>query len=136
MKRYPWALVCTLMLPCTILAQDFSGELVDLNWVGFQQFQEVSRVFVRTTEPVKYRVDNSRAGMVALILENCRSPLYNNQRPLDTRHFKSPVTYVSTKVIEGPSPSIRIEIRTPDKVPFKTVQSDNFLALDFQRITP
>jgi colicin import membrane protein len=114
-------------------AQDMEGEIKDLNWVGFQQFQEASRVFVRTTEPVKYSVDTSRPDMVVLVLENTRIPIRNNARFLDTHFFDSPVTFIHPKSIEGPSPSVRIEIRVRQKVPFKEKQSDNVLALDFRR---
>lgn len=114
-------------------AQTLDNEIKDMNWVGFQQFQEASRVFVRTTEPVKYRVDNTKPNMVVLILENTRVPLRNNTRFLDTRYFDSPVSYVQAKAIEGTSPSVRIEIHLRERVPFKEVQNDTFLALDFER---
>lgn len=114
-------------------AQTLDNEIKDMNWVGFQQFQEASRVFVRTTEPVKYRVDSTKPNMVVLILENTRVPLRNNTRFLDTRYFDSPVSYVQAKAIEGTSPSVRIEIHLRERVPFKEVQNDTFLALDFER---
>jgi colicin import membrane protein len=114
-------------------APGMEAELKDLNWVGFQQFQEVSRVFVRTTEPVKYRVDTSRANVVELILENTRVPLTNNTRFLDTHFFDSPVSFIQPKVIEGPSPSVRIAIRLKRQANYKAVQNDNVLALDFER---
>jgi hypothetical protein len=114
-------------------AQELDNELKDLSWIGFQQFKEVSRVFVRTTEPVKYRVDGSRENMVVLILENTTISLKNNRRFLDTRFFDSAVTYVQPKIIEGPSPSVRIEITLRRRVPFKEVPTDNVLALEFER---
>lgn len=123
--------ILTLAVPAA--AQDLSGELKDLNWIGFQQFKESSRVFVRTTEPVKFTIDNSRDNLVVLILENTRVPLRNNRRPLDTRYFDSPVRYIYPKVIEGPSSSVRIEIHLRGKVPFRQVQTDNILSLYFQR---
>ena len=71
--------------------------------------------------------------MIVLVLENTTVPLKNNRRQLDTRYFDSPVSYVQAKAIEGPSPSVRVEIRVRRKVPFKEVQNDNVLALDFRR---
>ncbi|MEZ4273368.1 MAG: hypothetical protein R3C68_18615 [Myxococcota bacterium] len=100
------------------LAQDLSGELVDMQGIGFQQFKESSRVFVRTTEPVKYRVDTSREGLLVLILENTRVPLFNNQRYLDTRFFSSPVRYIKPTVVEGPPPRTNRN-HLSDKVPFQ-----------------
>ena len=127
------ALVTCLSLPRALLGQELEQEVKELSFIGFQQFQEVSRVFVRTTEPVKYKVDNSRSDLIILFLENTTVPLRNNRRQLDTRYFDSPVSYIQSRVIEGPSPSVRVEIRVRRKVPFKEVQSDNVLALDFQR---
>ncbi len=123
-----------VLLPAGGSAQELDNEVKDMSWLGFQQFKDASRVFVRTTEKVKYRVDASRENLVVLILENTAVPLKNNRRFLDTRFFDSPVTYVQPKVIEGPSQSVRIEITLRRRVPFKEVQNDNFLALDFDRI--
>ncbi len=116
-----------------LLAQSMEDEVKDMSWIGFQQFKEVSRVLVRTTEPVKYKVDTSKPNVVTLILENVNVSLRNNTRQLDTRFFDSPVRYIQPKVIEGPSPSVRIDIYLRRQVPFKEVQNDNVLSLDFQR---
>jgi hypothetical protein len=127
------AVVAATLAAIPARAQDLSAEVKNMSWIGFQQFKESSRVFVRTTEKVNYRVDNSRRDMVILILENTRVELKNNTRFLDTRYFDSPVSFIQPKVIEGASPSVRIEIRLRERVPFKEVQNDNFLALDFDR---
>ncbi len=133
------ALLCTLfafgLLSATpAQAQaDLSGEMKDLSWIGFEQYKEVSRVFVRTTEPVKFRIDSSGQRTVVLILENTGISLKNNRRPLDTSHFDSPVRYINPKIIEGAGSTVRIEIYLREKVPFKQLQDDNFLALDFNR---
>jgi colicin import membrane protein len=135
----PRALLClttfavTAAAPAVFAQEGMDNELKEMTWLGFQQFKEVSRVFVRTTEPVKYRVDSSRENMVVLILENTVVPLKNNRRFLDTRFFDSPVTYIQPKVIEGPSQSVRIEITLRRRVPFKEVPTDNVLALEFER---
>lgn len=113
--------------------QGLEAEIKDMTWVGFQQFEEASRVFVRTSEKVRYRVDTSRDGMVVLILENTRVPVFNNTRPLDTRSFESPVRRIEAKPIEGPSPSVHVEIRLRRKVPFDIAQADTIVALDFTR---
>lgn len=126
--------VLLAVIPSVAGAQDLTGEIKDLNWIGFQQFQEASRVFVRTTEPVKFSVDTSRDNMVVLTLENTRVPLRNNRRPLITKHFDSPIVSIVPKVIEGPSQSVRIEIYMRNKVPFRQVQNDNVLSLFFERV--
>ena len=124
------ALVVTIGAP--VAAEDLSGEVKDLTWLGFQQFREGSRVFIRTTEPAQFTIDTSRPNMVVVILANTRVPIRNNRRPLDTSHFDSPIRYIYPKVIEGASPSVRIEIYLRQKVPFRQVTNDNVLSLFFQ----
>ena len=108
-------------------------EKTELDWVGFQQFEEVSRVFVRTVKPVEYKVDTSRPNTVTLILENTRIPLKNNARILPTSHFDSPVLKVIPRILEGPTPSTHIEIHLRHQASFKKVQKNQYVALDFQR---
>jgi len=106
---------------------NMESELRDMTWVGFQQFQDASRVFVRTSDPVKYRVETPRDDIVELVLENTRVPVYNNTRYLPTQFFEGPVLGIQPQVIEGPSPSVRIEIRLRKKTPFRPSASGNTL---------
>jgi len=141
-SRLTGAAVLTLLLylslslqtPAPAQAQDLTGEVKDMTWIGFKQFKEVSRVFIRTTEPVNYRIDTSRADMVVLLLENTQIPLLNNRRPLHTHFFDSPIRLIQAKIIEGTSPSVRVEIHVREKVPIRDKQDDNVLSLDFQRV--
>lgn len=114
-------------------AQDLSDEVKDLTFVGFQQYREASRVFVRTNEAVRYRVESPRDGVVVLTLENTGNTTANNLRHLDATYFDSPVRFIQPKLIEGTSPSIEVEIRLDSMVPYEALQNDNFLALDFKR---
>ena len=122
-----------LATPHSVQGGNLDAEVKNLTWVGFQQFQDATRVFVRTTEKAQYKVDSSREKMVVLILENIRIPLYNNQRVLDTHYFDGPVVSVVAKPIEGASPSVNVEIRLRRKVAFSTQQTDGVVALDFRR---
>ena len=133
MKSLITTLAISLFFAGTAYGQDLSAEVRDMNWVGFQQFKEASRVFVRTTEAVKYRVDASKPGLVELTLENTDVTKKVNTLPLDTSFFDSPVRMVSVEILEGASPSVRIRIALSEDVGFKEVQSDNVIALDFER---
>ena len=111
-----------------------ADELKDVNWVGFQQFADISRVFVRTSDPVQFQVRRISPYLVELILQNARVPIANNTRFLDTTYFDSPVRFIQPRVIEGPSASVRIEIHLKrPTVNYKEVQRDTLLALDFSR---
>ncbi len=125
----------TLLAPLSAAESEdtqFSNEMKDLRRIGFQLFADGSRVFVETTEPTRYSVDTSRRGLVVLTLENTRIPLRNNRRPLVTRYFDSPIRFVQASVLEGQGSTARIEIHLRRKVPFKEIQNDTFLALDFR----
>ena len=127
------ALASATLLATVAEGQNVAAEVVDLNWIGFQYFQDASRVFVRTTEPTRYRIVPNAAGdRVSIILENTQAPLENTRRPLDTSKFESPVRGIEPKVIEGPSPSVRVEISLHQKTAFKATQYDNVIAVDFR----
>lgn len=126
-------MVLVFLFSATAHGQDLSQEIRDMNWLGFQQFKEASRVFVRTTEPVKYRIDASKPGLVELTLENTDVSKRVNTLPLDTRYFDTAVRMVAVEILEGASPSVRIRITLSEDVGFKEVQSDNVIALDFDR---
>ncbi len=108
-------------------------EKTELDWVGFQQFEEVSRVFVRTVKPVEYKVDTSRPNTVTLILENTRIRRTINARIHPTSHFVSPFLKFIPRILEGPTPSTHIEIHLRHQASFKKVQKNQYVALDFQR---
>ena len=129
MRLSPWILGFFTSLAAH--AQDLDTEVKDMTWVGFRYDKGASRVFVKTTEPVKFAVDKSRADVVVLTLDNTRVPWVNNTRPLETQYFVSPITRVDIKPIEGPSPSVRIEIHVRRKADLKESQKDTLLALDF-----
>ena len=133
MKTLLTTIALSFFLAATAQAQDLSSEIRDMNWVAFQQFKEASRVFIRTTESVKYRVDASKPGLVELTLENTDVTKKINTLPLDTSFFDSPVRMISVEILEGASPSVRIRISLSEDVGFKEVQSDNVIALDFER---
>lgn len=131
--RVPFFILAFLALGRVAWAQDMEGELKELNWVGFQQFQEVSRVFLRTTEPVKYRIEQVRPDLVVVTLDYTRVAAPNYANFLDTHYFDSPVAFIQPKIIEGVSPSVQIEITLRRKVKFTEKQTDTVLTLDFPR---
>lgn len=112
---------------------EVGGALKDMTWVGFQQTLESSRVFIKTTEPVRFHVTEEGENLVVLELENTRIPLRNNTRFLDTHFFDSSVTMITPREIEGVSRNVRIEIQLRNKVPFSSGQDENMVFLDFQR---
>ncbi|HSI05887.1 MAG: hypothetical protein ACAI38_13810 [Myxococcota bacterium] len=123
----------SLFLASPAASQDMEDAPRNLEFVGFQQFREVSRVFVRTNEPARYRV-SQRDGVVSITLDNTGSQTMNNLRHLDTHLFDGPVAMIQPRVIEGASNSnIQIDIYVRQTVNVKQAQKDNVITLDFPR---
>ena len=121
------------LLGAPLNAQPLATEKQSLDWLGFQQFQEVSRVFLRTTDKAKYKLDTSRPKTIIVVLENTYIALKNTGRELPTQFFKSPIRKITTRSIEGPSPTTFVEIHLKRPATFQRIQKDNTLALDFAR---
>ena len=111
----------------------FAEEMKDMTYIGFEEGDKSVRVFVRTSDPVKYTVDTSHDHRVVLILDNCRVPVFNNTRALETQYFAGPVTRVEARPIENPSASVRIEIHLRHAAVMQPTQKDTYLALDFAK---
>lgn len=112
---------------------EVTSAMKDMTWLGFQQTAEASRVFIKTNEPVRYRVVEEGDDLVVLELENTRIPLRNNRRFLDTHFFNTAVTMVTPREIEGVSRNVRVEIQLRHKVPYSATQEDNVVYLRFER---
>lgn len=104
-----------------------------MTFIGFEETDEAVRVFVHTSEPVKYTVDTSHPTRLVLVLDNCRVPIFNNTRPLDTQYFDGPVSWIEAKSVESPSASVHIDIHLRHKAVMRPLQKDTFLALEFQK---
>ncbi|WP_224247894.1 AMIN domain-containing protein [Hyalangium gracile] len=111
-------------------AGSVSGRRGILEIVGFQQRDGGSRVYVRTSEPVSYKVSEGRNEIV-LMLENTQIGKGNNTRALDTSFFDTAVTRVDPTV--GPDRSVRVSIKLKEQVPVQTRQEGNTISLEFAR---
>lgn len=109
-----------------------------LVWTGFQMTATGSRVFLQTTEPVQFDIDEGHPGKsgkstLAVRLEGCRIYMANNRRRIDTRYFATPVAGVSAKQ-KGRSVEVRIALReVASAVPHSEPGPDGtqFVVLDF-----
>jgi len=102
-----------------------------LEIVGFQQQAGRARVYVRTNEPVSYKVSEGRNEIV-LMLENTQIGKGNNTRALDTSFFDTAVARVDPAV--GPDRSVRVSIKLKESVPVQTRQEGNTISLEFPRL--
>jgi colicin import membrane protein len=107
-----------------------SGKRRTLEIVGFQQQAGASRVYIRTNEPVRYKVSEGSKEII-LELENTQIGKGNNTRALDTSFFDTAVARVDPTV--GPDRSVRVSIKLKAEVPVQTRQEGNTISLDFPR---
>jgi hypothetical protein len=99
--------------------------------VGFKPVQGAGRVFVRTSEPVKYSVSEAGDRTLVLELENTRIPTENDRRPLDTSFFNTAVAQVQAETTS--SRNVRIQIKLKQNVAYEARQEGNEVVLDFQQ---
>ncbi|HYH97637.1 AMIN domain-containing protein [Hyalangium sp.] len=116
--------------PESTSAEPVSGKRKTLEIVGFQQQTGGARVYVRTNEPVSYKVSEGRNEIV-LMLENTQIGKGNNTRALDTSFFDTAVARVDPTV--GPDRSVRVSIKLKEQVPVQTRQEGNTISLEFAR---
>jgi len=86
-----------------------------LVWTGFQMTATGSRVFLQTTSPVQFdleegRVAKSGKSTLTVRLTGCRIHMANNRRKIDTRYFATPVAGVSARQ-KGRDVEVRIALR-------------------------
>lgn len=116
-----------------------------LVWTGFQMTANGSQVFLQTTAPVQFDLDEGRTGKsgkstLSVRLEGCRIHMANNRRKIDTRYFATPVAGVSARQ-KGRNVEVRIALReVANAVPHSEAGPDGtqFIVLDFPpgRATP
>jgi hypothetical protein len=109
-----------------------------LVWTGFQMTATGSRVFLQTTQPVQFDLNEGAAkkssrSTLAVLLRGCRIHMANNRRKIDTRFFATPVSGVSARQ-RGRDVEIRVVMRErAEAVPHSETGPDGtqFVVLDF-----
>ncbi|HEY5281699.1 MAG TPA: hypothetical protein VIM14_02820 [Polyangia bacterium] len=109
-----------------------------LVWTGFQMTATGSRVFLQTTQPVQFDIDEGAAkksgkSTVGVLLRGCHIFMANNRRKIDTRFFATPVSGVSARQ-RGRDVEVRVALRElANAVPHSEPGPDGsqFVVLDF-----
>ena len=112
---------------------EISSAVKHMTWLGFQQTRDETRVVIKTTAPVEYRLLEEGENVVVLELHNTVIPVRNNQRYLDTHFFNSAVTMIVPREIEAVGRNVRVEIQLKSKVPYKAVREENIVYVDFAK---
>jgi hypothetical protein len=101
-----------------------------VEFVGFKQTAQGSRVFVRTRTPPRFSVSEPRTNVVRVEFPNTRVPLRNDLNFLDTSFFPSAVAKV-TPIRAGRSYVLEIHLR--EQVAWQQRLDGDTLSLDFDR---
>jgi hypothetical protein len=101
-----------------------------VEFVGFKQTAQGSRVFVRTRTPPRFSVSEPRENVVRVEFPNTRVPLRNDLNFLDTSFFPTAVAKI-TPVRSGRSYVLEIQLR--ERVAWQQRLDGDTLSLDFDR---
>ena len=98
--------------------------------IGFRQMPGVSRVFLRTSVPPRFTIQDVGENLIRVELENTRVARRNDARFLDTSFFASAVALI-TPSRQGST--YVVEIKLKQKVPYQQKIEGDMLAIDFER---
>ncbi len=99
-----------------------------VEFVGFKQTTQGSRVFVRTKTPPRFSVSEPRENVVRVEFPNTRVPLRNDLNFLDTSFFPTAVAKI-TPIRAGRSYVLEIELR--ERVAWQQRLDGDTLSLEF-----
>jgi len=98
-----------------------------ITWIGFKQFKDYSRVFIKTNSQVDYTVKESENEII-LDLKNTMNPLANNRRSLDTSFFSSAPVKI-TPISNDKSVKIKITLKAQSN--YKVMSNNSMITVDF-----
>lgn len=115
-------------------AQDAANADQVINFIGFQQLEDASRIYIRTDVTPSYRVERPDEQTIEVVFNAAEVAVKRLLLPIDTRFFETPVLDITPIHIEGASQStIRITIRLRSATEYFTAIKDSTLFLTFKR---
>ncbi len=123
-----------LALASTAEAQDTATADQVVQFIGFQQLDDASRVYVRTDVTPNYRLERPDDQTIELVFNAADVAVERLLLPIDTRYFESPVLDITPIKIEGASQNtIRITIRLRAATQYFTSIKDSTVFLTVKR---
>lgn len=104
-----------------------------LTWLGFQPFEEYTRVFIQTGRASSPTVTRSPDGLTLTVrLPNTQLSLHNFTRSLETAWFGTPVHRVTTERVRGGATDVVIELNSDVEYQMQTFSGGaEYIFLDF-----
>lgn len=123
-----------LALAGTAKAQDSATADQVVQFIGFQQLDDASRVYVRTDATPNYRLERPDDKTIELVFNAADVAAERLLLPIDTRYFESPVLDITPVKIEGASQNtIRVTIRLRAATQYFTSIQDSTVFLTVKR---
>ena len=105
-----------------------------INFIGFQQLEDASRIYIRTDVTPSYRVERPDEQTIEVVFNAAEVAVKRLLLPIDTRFFETPVLDITPIRIEGASQNtIRVTIRLRSATEYFTAIKDSTLFLTFKR---
>jgi len=110
-----------------------------ISWVGFEQRELFSRVFILADRPispwvydnfVQAQADPKTLRKVFIELNKAKIPLSNNRRPLVTRSFNTPIAVIEAVQAKD---VVKVEITLKKEARYLPVQIGKILYIDVER---
>ena len=115
-------------------AQEAANADQVINFIGFQQLEDASRIYIRTDVTPSYRVERPDEQTIEVVFNAAEVAVKRLLLPIDTRFFETPVLDITPIRIEGASQNaIRVTIRLRSATEYFTAIKDSTLFLTFKR---
>jgi hypothetical protein len=101
-----------------------------INWIGFQQKQFYSRVFIQTDRLSRFRTYFPDKKHIVVSFERGHIPRRNDRRELITNQFNTAINRITTRR-RGKSAEVVISLRKPAGYLYK--QKGNYVFIDVER---
>lgn len=102
----------------------------NITWIGFQQKELYSRIFIQTNRPSHFTLSKPNATTIIVSFDNTRIPRSNERRPLITGAFQTRVLDIRPHVRRGRA---EIEIRLMADAGYLYKQNGSYVFIDIER---
>jgi hypothetical protein len=101
-----------------------------ISWIGFQQKQFYSRVFIQTDRLSRFRTYFPDKKHIVVAFESAKIPRLNDRREIITNQFSTAIDRITSRQ-KGKSAEIVISLRKPAGYLYK--QQGNYVFIDVER---
>lgn len=103
-----------------------------LTWIGYQPFEDYTRIFIQTGRMADYQVTESPDGLTLTVrLRSTEISLSNFRRDIDAAFFGRAVTNITATPAGGGATDVVIELFEPSDYTIATAENSDYIFIDF-----